>query len=55
LKKRTKKLLLIEGLGNADATSRRTRSFLVVFFKKEPLALPYLTAGLYSAIRQRRI
>jgi hypothetical protein len=38
LKKRTKKLLLTGGLGNASARARRTESFLVLFFKKEPLS-----------------
>jgi hypothetical protein len=40
LKKRSKKLLLSAGVGAAVAGARRTESFLVLFFKKEPLALP---------------
>jgi hypothetical protein len=38
LKKRSKKLLFSGGFGNEDATSHRTKSFLVLFFKKEPLS-----------------
>jgi hypothetical protein len=38
LKKRSKKLLFIEGVGADGASARRTKSFLVLFFKKEPLS-----------------
>jgi hypothetical protein len=39
LKKRTKKLLVTAGLGNGDATARRTKSFFASFFaKKEALS-----------------
>jgi hypothetical protein len=34
LKKRSKKLLLIGGFGAGVATTRRTKSFLVLFSKK---------------------
>jgi hypothetical protein len=38
LKKRTKKLLFTVGCGIGIATSRRTKSFLLLFFKKAVLA-----------------
>jgi hypothetical protein len=38
LKKRSKKLFPTVGFGNAGATTRRSKSFLVLFFKKEHLA-----------------
>jgi hypothetical protein len=37
--KRSKKLLLTVGYGNAGAKARSNKSFLVLFFKKERLAL----------------
>jgi hypothetical protein len=37
-KKEAKKLLFIAGCGDGVATARRIKSFLVLFFKKEPLA-----------------
>jgi hypothetical protein len=38
LKKRTKKLLFTVGCGIGIATARRTKSFLLLFFKKAVLA-----------------
>jgi hypothetical protein len=38
LKKRSKKLLLTAGCGAVVAKARRTKSFLVLFFKKELLS-----------------
>jgi hypothetical protein len=40
LKKRTKKLLIIAGFGTAVAEAQGTKSFLLLFFKKEALAFP---------------
>jgi hypothetical protein len=37
-KKEAKKLLLTAGRGRADANARRTKSFLLLFFKKEALS-----------------
>jgi hypothetical protein len=42
LKKRSKKLPLIAGVGAGIAASRGAKSFLLLFFKKEALLLPYL-------------
>ncbi len=35
LKKRTKKLLFTAGVGTTVATTRRTKSFLLLFFQKK--------------------
>jgi hypothetical protein len=45
LKKRSKKLLLTAGLGADIDTTRRSRSFLLLFFKKEALS-SFATQGL---------
>jgi hypothetical protein len=38
LKKRSKKLLFTAGSGPAAANARRSKSFLLLFFKKEALS-----------------
>jgi hypothetical protein len=38
LKKRSKKLLVTAGFDSGVAKARRTKSFLLLFFKKEALA-----------------
>jgi hypothetical protein len=42
LKKRSKKTFGPAGVGAGRASAARSKSFLVLFFKKEPLALPSL-------------
>jgi hypothetical protein len=41
-KKEAKKTLITAGFGAGGARARRSKSFLLLFFKKEALALPFL-------------